>query len=85
MNSSQIDEAILKAVAGRWTKVAMVIARVAKTMVNDLPPGDEGCQVVARHLEHLVSSGVLVAQGNTKKWRHSEVRRAGKNPEEEST
>ena len=84
MSPSQIDEAILSAVAGRWTKVAMVIANVTRAMANDLPSGDEGCQVVARHLERLVSSGILVAQGNVKNWRFSEVRRVGENFEESS-
>jgi hypothetical protein len=84
MNPSQIDEAILSAVAGRWTKVAMVIARVTKAMANDLPSGGEGCQVVASHIEGLVSNGILVAQVNIKNWRFSEVRLAGENLEESS-
>jgi hypothetical protein len=61
MNLSQIDEAILSAVTGRWTKVAMVIAKVTKDRANDLPSGDEGCRVVASHIEGLVRNGILVA------------------------
>ena len=74
MSASPIDEAILASVRGRWTKVAMVIARVAKAMGSDLPQGDDGCELIARHIEALVRDGRLVAQGDTKSWRFSEVR-----------
>jgi hypothetical protein len=73
-----IDGAILSllsAANGRWKKVAMVIVRVASTMGNDLPEGDDGYQLVARRIEALVSEGRLVAQGDIKNWRFSEVRR----------
>lgn len=42
MSASQIQDAILLAVGERWTKVAMVIARVADVVGADLPTGDEG-------------------------------------------
>jgi hypothetical protein len=73
-----IDGAILSllsAVNGRWKKVAMVISRVADAIGNDLPEGDDGYQLVARRIEALVSEGRLIAQGNIKNWRFSEVRR----------
>jgi hypothetical protein len=72
-----IDGAILSllSVNGRWKKVAMVISRVADAMGEDLPEGDDGYQLVARRIEALVSEGHLVAQGNIKNWRFSEVRR----------
>jgi hypothetical protein len=47
VNPPQIDEAILSAVGGRWTKVAVVIAKVTKQWPTDLPPGEEGYLVVA--------------------------------------
>jgi Protein of unknown function len=74
MNTSQIDSVILSVVGEHWTKVAMVIARVANAMGHDLPPGDEGHEVTSRRIEALVHDGRLAAQGDTKNWRFSEVR-----------
>ena len=78
MSYRAIDEAILSLLStinGRWKKVAMVINKVADAMGKDLPDGDDGLQVVARRIETLVSDGRLVAQGDIKNWRFSEVRR----------
>jgi hypothetical protein len=78
MSDCAIDEAIISSLSdvnGRWNKVVMVIGRVANAMGNDLPEGDDGYQLVARRIEALVSEGRLVAQGNIKNWRFSEVRR----------
>jgi len=74
MNSSRIDSVILSEVGPRWTKVARVIARVVDAMSRDLPPGDEGYEVISQHIEALVHDGRLAAQGDTKNWRFSEVR-----------
>ncbi len=75
MNTSRIEDAIIFAVGDRWTKVARVIAKVADAMGGDLPSGDEGCEVISEHIEVLIRAGRLEAQGNTKNWRFSEVRR----------
>jgi hypothetical protein len=78
VSDDAIDEAILSllsAANGRWKKVAMVIVRVADAMGYDSPEGDDGYELVARRIEALVSEGRLVAQGNIKKWRFSEVRK----------
>jgi len=78
MSDHAIDEAILSLLSagnGHWKKVAMMISRVADAMGNDLPEGDDDYQLVARRIEALVSDGRLVAQGNIKNWRFSEVRR----------
>ena len=78
MSDHAIDEAILSLLSagnGHWKKVAMVISKVADAMGNDLPEGDDDYQLVARRIEALVSDGRLVAQGNIKNWRFSEVRR----------
>jgi hypothetical protein len=75
MSDDAIDEAILlSTVNGCWTKIAMVISRVANAMGKDLPVGDEGYERVARRMEVFVSEGRLVAAGNVKNWRFSEVR-----------
>lgn len=76
MDISRVDEAILTAAGERWTKVAMVIARVAHTVGIDLPEGDERYDVISCRIETLVSAGRLMARGNTKNWRSSEIRRA---------
>jgi hypothetical protein len=78
MNDEAIDQAILSMLSvagGRWMKVAMVISRVADQMGNDLPEGDDRYDLVAQRIEVLVRDCRLVAQGNIKKWRFSEVRR----------
>jgi len=78
MNDDAIDQAILSILSvagGRWRKVAMVISRVADRMGNDLPEGDDRYELVAKRIEALVRDGRLVAQGDIKKWRFSEVRR----------
>jgi hypothetical protein len=80
MSDHAIDEAILSLLSasnGRWKKVAMVVGRVADALSRDLPEGDDGYELVARRIEVLVSEGRLVAQGNIKNWRFSEVRRPG--------
>ena len=77
MSDQVIDEAIfsmLSTVGGRWKKIAMVIYKVADEMGNALPDGDERYQLVARRIEGLVSEGRLLAQGDIKNWRFSEVR-----------
>jgi len=75
MNASRIDDAILFAAGDRWTKVAKVIAKVADAMGGDLTSGDEGCEIISERIEVLIDSGRIEAQGNTKNWRFSEVRR----------
>ena len=52
----------------------MVIVRVADAISDDLPPGEEGDEVISRSIEALVRDGRLAAQGDTKNWRFSEVR-----------
>jgi Protein of unknown function len=74
MNASGIDSLILSTVTEHWTKVAKVIGRVADTLSRDLPPGDEGCEVIARRIEALVGDGRLASQGDIRNWRFSEIR-----------
>ena len=72
MNTSELDSAILEAVGERWTKIAMVIARVVDAVRHDLPE-HEGYEIISRRIEALVHDGRLLAQGDTKNWRFSEV------------
>jgi hypothetical protein len=76
MNASRIESAILLAVGDRWMKVAMVIAKVTDAMGSDVPSGDEAYELITEHIQGLVRGGQLEAQGNTKNWRFSEVRRS---------
>jgi hypothetical protein len=78
MNNEAMDQAILSllsATEGRWRKVAMMISTVRDGMASDLPEGDERYDLVAQRIEALVGDGRLMAQGDIKKWRFSEVRR----------
>ena len=76
MDTSRIEEAILCAVWKRWKKVAMVIANVSEDLGPELPTGDERYDVISDRIEVLVREGRLEAQGNTRNWRFSEVRRS---------
>ncbi len=46
----EIDEAILKAVGDRWTKVAMVIAKAAEELDGHIPD-DERAEVIAKRIK----------------------------------
>ena len=77
LSNSAIDEAIFSMFAsdpGHWRKVAAVIARVSNTLGESLPEGDTGYQLVAERIEVLLREGRLLAQGDIKNWRFSEVR-----------
>jgi hypothetical protein len=71
----QIDEVILSVAEASWRKVAFVIMKVADKTGSDVPEGDAGYDLIAKRIEILVRGGRLLAQGDIKKWRHSEVRK----------
>lgn len=73
----QIDDAVLTYLAtsnGHWEKVAMVYGKVTEALGTDFPEGQAGHELFDRRMGALVSAGRLVAQGNIRLWRHSEVR-----------
>jgi hypothetical protein len=74
MNTSRIDNAILAAAQPCWRKVAMIIAKTAETQGVGVADNEEGCEIIASRIGALVQEGRLMAQGNLKRWRHSEVR-----------
>lgn len=76
MRYAEIDKVILTNVGDSWKKMAMVIVKVSTSHNADLPEDEEEFEVIAKHIEVLVKEGQLVAQGNVKDWRSSEVRRA---------
>jgi len=78
MAESRIDDVILSAVRERWVKVAMVIAKVTAAISEGEDfSSHENYEIVFRHIQALVHSGKLVAQGNIQKWRFSEIRQPG--------
>jgi hypothetical protein len=79
LNNSQIDEAILSVTATSWRKVARVIGMAGKILGDDLPKGEAGLDQVTERVEVLIRDGRLLAQGNIKKWRYSEVRKPDSN------
>ncbi len=74
MTIPRIEQAILSVAQPTWQKVAMVILKAAEIKGVDVPQGEKGYELIASCIEALVKEGRLVAQGNLKKWRHSEVR-----------
>ena len=78
MSDFNIDDAVMAAAKPTWRKVAMVIVTAAHALGENLPAGNKGQRIVAKHIETLVQASRLVAQGNIRKWRHGEVRLPGK-------
>jgi hypothetical protein len=60
LSDLQIDEVILSVAEASWTKVALVIAKVADTMGSGLPEGDAAYNLIARRIEILVPRRPLV-------------------------
>jgi len=74
MNAARIDEAILSVAQPHWRKVAMIIAKTAEVEGIGVADDENGHEVISSRIEALVGEGRLVAQGNLKRWRYSEVR-----------
>ena len=79
LNNSQIDEAILSVTVTSWKKVARVIVMTVEVLGDNLPKGEAGPDLVADRIEALIHDGRLLAQGDIKKWRYSEVRKPDSN------
>ncbi len=74
-NSHQLDEIVLEAIGENWTKVAMVLARAANAPGINLGEDEDEYEVFADRIYALVNAGVLLARGNVRDWRFSEVRK----------
>ncbi len=74
MSNPRIEQAILSIARPTWQKVAMVILKAAEIEGVDVPEGEKGYELIASCIEALVQEGRLAAQGDLKRWRHSEVR-----------
>jgi hypothetical protein len=71
---SAIDEALLGATSPSWSKVAMVLAKQMKARPGI--PDDVPLEFYWNRLCKMVASGELDSQGNLRRARFSEVRRA---------
>jgi hypothetical protein len=75
MRRQEIDEAILVNLGTAWTKVALVVVRVADESGLAFSEDEDDFEVVANHIEQLANEGRLIAQGDIKDWRHCEIRK----------
>ncbi len=71
---SAIDEALLDATSSNWSKVAMVLARQMKSRPGI--PDDVPLEFYWSRLCKMIARGDLDSQGNLRRARFSEVRRA---------
>ena len=79
LTNAQIDEAILSVTAASWRKVARVLVMTDKILGDSLPESETRVDLIADRIVALVHDGRLLAQGNLKKWRYSEVRKPNSN------
>ena len=56
-----------------------MIGMAGKILGDNLPKGEAGLDQVTERVEVLIRDGRLLAQGNIKKWRYSEVRKPDSN------
>jgi len=73
-NITAIDDALLGATSSNWSKVAMVLARQMKSRPG--VPDDVPLEFYWSRLCNMVARGDLDSQGNLRRARFSEVRRA---------
>jgi hypothetical protein len=75
MEFTQIDETIFASVNRSWTKVALLIARVAALSKHSLPE-DEGIAhtLIEQRIAALIAEHRLELRGDLRNWRSSEVR-----------
>ena len=69
-----IDDALLGAISSNWSKVAMVLAKQMKSRPG--VPDDVPLEFYWNRLCNMVARGELDSQGNLRRARFSEVRRA---------
>jgi hypothetical protein len=75
MDVEELDATILSHAGERWLKAAAVAARTMQD--RRLGPTDEQLEIVVARMGALVAQGRLVAKGNLKHPRFSEVRLPG--------
>jgi hypothetical protein len=74
-NDLDLDAALLGAIGSSWTKVAMVLARAARSPGLVFVEDEDDYEVLAVRLAQLVAAGNVQLQGDITQWRFSEVRR----------
>jgi hypothetical protein len=75
-DAALLDQLILNAVGPAWTKLAMVLARAANQPDLDFDNHTDQFAVLADRVGALVEAGALIARGDIREWRCSEVRKA---------
>jgi hypothetical protein len=74
MNIVSIDSAILATARSDWQKVAMVIAKVSASNRADFTEDEDDFELIAQRIAAMIDEGRLVAEGDAKNWRRSEVK-----------
>jgi hypothetical protein len=63
---------ILATAKTRWQKIAMIIAKLMNNPEFQL--SENSAEYIAERIYFLIQTKQLESQGNTKDWRHSEIR-----------
>jgi hypothetical protein len=74
MNSAGLDTLILDTLEGRWKKIAMVVALVARNPRFVENEFDDDFEIIASHILRLVDAGRIECQGSLTDWRYGEIR-----------
>jgi hypothetical protein len=74
MNIVTIDSAILATASNDWQKFGMVIAKVSSSNRADFTEDEDDFELIAQRIEAMIDEGRLVAEGDAKNWRRSEVK-----------
>jgi hypothetical protein len=72
----ELDAALLGSINASWTKVALVLARAAKTPGLVFSEEEDEYEILAKRLEQLVATGVIQSRGDISQWRFSEIRKS---------
>jgi hypothetical protein len=75
ISNEQIDRMILAATETRWRKIAFVISKVEAKIGTEMTDSERILFLIAERIEYLVRAGELIAQGDVKNWRFSEIRK----------
>jgi hypothetical protein len=75
-SAPELDAALLAALSTRWAKVAMVFGRAERAKNLSFDEHEDIFEAFTERLRVLVNSGRVLANGDLKEWRFSEVRLA---------
>jgi hypothetical protein len=75
MSDAEIDEAILTVTFPSWRKVALIIVWADKLLGNETSNDEARLDRISERVGILVSEGRLLARGDTRNWRYSEIQK----------